>query len=181
MSAYFKDLSDGIVTALKGMSVTGKHPFSKPVTVQYPNEQLPIADAFCGKHKLVQEGCRACGLCEKACPVDCIFTDSERHMKRVIEWKAFTIDYNKCIFCGLCVEACPSEALLMTKEFDLSTYDRRESIIDFLEWKGLRPEDLEKIEILKKEAEEKKKKDAEKKKKTAENNAGGLAADGDKE
>ena len=125
MSGYFKDLSEGIVSTLKGMSVTLKHLFSKPVTVQYPDEKLPISDRYRGKHKLVQGGCRGCGLCSKVCPVDCIEIDFERHMKRVLEWKTFTVDYNKCVFCGLCTEACPAEVFLMTTDYDLSTEDRR--------------------------------------------------------
>ena len=161
MSGYFKDLSEGIVSTLKGMSVTLKHFFSKPVTVQYPDEKLPISDRYRGRHKLVQGGCRACGLCAKVCPVDCIEIEYERHMKRVIEWKVFTVDYNRCVFCGLCTEACPAEAIVMTKEYDLSTEDRREVIKDLLEWSGLREEDLENIRLLEEKEKEKQKQEAE--------------------
>ena len=160
MSGYFKDLSEGIVSTLKGMSVTLKHLFSKPVTVQYPDERLPISDRYRGRHKLVQGGCRGCGLCSKVCPVECIEIDFERHMKRVLEWKTFTVDYNKCVFCGLCTEACPAEVLIMTTEYDLSTEDRRTIIKDLLEWHGLREEDLENIRLLEEKEEEKKKEEA---------------------
>ena len=161
MGGYFKDLSDSVVSTLKGMSVTLKHLFSKPVTVHYPDESLPIADAYRGKHKLIQDGCRACLLCAKACPVDCIDMAFERHMKRVIEWEQFEIDYNWCVFCGLCTEACPTEVLKMTTEYDLSTDDRRTVIKDLLEWRGLRPEDHENIRLLKEKEEADKKKKAE--------------------
>jgi NADH-quinone oxidoreductase subunit I len=161
MSGYFKDLNDSVISTLKGMTVTLKHLFSKPVTVQYPDESLPISEAYRGKHKLIQSACRACNLCVKACPVDCIEIDSERHMKRVIELKKFTIDYNKCIFCGLCVDACPSSSLVMTQDYDLCTYDRSTIIRDILEWRGLRPEDHDAIRELEKKAEEDKKKKAE--------------------
>lgn len=160
MSAYFKDLSEGITTTLKGMSVTLKHLFSKPVTVQYPNKEdpsknIPIADAYRGIHELAQEGCRACNLCVKACPVECIDIDSDRHMKRVVELKVFTIDYNKCIFCGLCTEACPTDVLKMTKAYDLSTDNRNSLVRSILEWVGLRDEDRENIRKL--EEQEKRK------------------------
>lgn len=161
MGGYFKDLSDTIVSTMKGMSVTLKHLFSKPVTVHYPDEKLPIAEAYRGKHKLIQDGCRACLLCSKACPVDCIDMEFERHMKRVIEWEQFDVDYNRCVFCGLCTEACPTEVLKMTTDYDLSTDDRRTIIKDLLEWRGLRPEDHENIRLLKEKEEEKKKKEAE--------------------
>ncbi|MHC4942749.1 MAG: NuoI/complex I 23 kDa subunit family protein [Planctomycetota bacterium] len=175
MSKYFRDLYDAIVTTLKGMSVTIKHFFSKPVTVQYPDEQLPVADAYLGKHKLDQEGCIACSQCAKMCPVECIHLDFERHPGKVVEWKKFTVNYNHCIFCGLCVETCPTDVLHMTKETDLSEFDRKDCLVDFLTYRGLRPEDYEKIEIAKKEAEEKKRKKAEaaKKKKAEEAAAAG--------
>ncbi len=155
MSAYFKDLSEGIVTTLKGMSVTLKHLFSKPVTVQYPDEKIPISDAYRGIHELKQEGCRACNLCAKACPVECIDIDSDRHMKRVVELKVFSVDYNKCIFCGLCTEACPTDVLLMTKEYDLATEDRSTLVRNILEWVGLRDEDRETIKKLEEQARKK--------------------------
>jgi len=155
MSGYFKDLSEGIVSTLKGMSVTLKHLFSKPVTVQYPDERMPISDRYRGRHKLVQGGCRGCGLCAKVCPVDCIEIEFERHMKRVLEWKTFIIDYNRCVFCGLCTEACPAESLVMTTDYDLSTEDRREVIKDLLEWHGLRAEDRENIRLLEEKEKEK--------------------------
>jgi len=176
MGGYFKDLSDTIVSTLKGMSVTLKHLFSKPVTVHYPDESMPIADAYRGKHLLIQDGCRACLLCSKACPVDCIDLAFERHMKRVIEWEQFDIDYNRCVFCGLCTEACPTEVLKMTAEYDLSTDDRRTIIKDLLEWRGLRPEDHENIRLLKEKAEADKKKKAEEAAKAA---AEGGAAEGE--
>lgn len=176
MSGYFKDLSDGVISTLKGMSVTMKHLLSKPVTVQYPDEKLPIADAYRGRHALKQQGCRACGLCAKACPVDCIDIETERHAKRVIEFKTFTIDYNKCLFCGLCVEACPASSLEMTKEYDLSTDDRSTLIKDLLAWHGLREEDLENIRLLEAKEREKKEKEAKEAKEKA---AGGEAGSGD--
>lgn len=156
MGTYFKDLSDAILSALKGMSVTIKHLFSKPVTVQYPDERLPIADAWLGRHKVEQSECTACNQCLKACPVDCLHQVVVRHGK-VIEWKSFTVDYNHCMFCGLCVEACPTGGLVMTTDFDLSEENRDRCIVELLEWTGLRPEDLKAIEEANRKKEEKKK------------------------
>ncbi|PIN07956.1 NADH dehydrogenase (quinone) [Handroanthus impetiginosus] len=36
------------------------------------------------------------------------------------------IDFGICIFYGNCVEYCPTNCLLMTEEYELSTYDRQE-------------------------------------------------------
>lgn len=160
MGKYFQDLYDAISSTLKGMSVTIKHFFSKPVTVHYPDEHLPISDAFLGKHKLDQEGCIACSQCAKVCPVECIGLDFDRHPGKVVEWRKFTVNYNHCMFCGLCVETCPTNVLHMTKEYDLSEQDRSDCLVDFLTYRGLRPEDLETIEKAKIAAEEKKKKKA---------------------
>ncbi len=174
MGSYFKDLSDAFITAFKGMSVTLAHLFSKPVTVHYPDEKLPIPDSYLGKHELDQPGCIGCNQCVKVCPVECLKIDLVRHGK-VLEWKDFTVNYSHCMFCGFCVETCPQDVLKMTKEYNLCQEDRNDCILDLLEYRGLRPEDIEAIEKAKKAKEEKKKAAAAKKaKEKAE------AKDGDK-
>lgn len=179
MGTYFRDLSYAFISSFKGMGVTIKHFFSKPVTVQYPDERLPIADAFLGKHLLLQEKCIACQACVKICPVDCLSLAADRKPGKVLDWKSFTVNYNYCMFCGLCVEACPTDALHMTKEYDLSVEDRRMCTVDLLSWKGLRPEDLEKIAAAEKAAAEKKRKAAEAK--AAEDGKAAKKAGGEKE
>ena len=161
MGTYFKDLANAFISTFKGMGVTLKHFFMKPVTVHYPDEHLPIADAYLGKHELDQPGCIGCSQCAKVCPVECIDIDLERHGK-VLEWKSFKVDYNYCMFCGLCVETCPTEVLRMTKEYDLSEYDRTDCVLELTSYTGLRPEDIEAIEKAKKlKAEKAAKKKAE--------------------
>ncbi len=167
MGTYFKDLNEALISTMKGMSVTLKHLLSKPVTVQYPDERLPIADGYLGKHELEQSNCTACNQCIKICPVDCLEQESVRHGK-VIEFSSFIVDYNYCMFCGLCVEACPTQGLKMTKEYDLSQENRADCITDLLSWKGLRPEDIEAIEKARIAKEKKKKAAAEKKAKEKE-------------
>jgi len=70
--------------------------------------------------------CVACGLCEFACPTDCITIVpgelSDSGIERFPE--AFDIDMSRCMFCGLCEEACPEEAIVMSREVELATYDR---------------------------------------------------------
>jgi NADH-quinone oxidoreductase subunit I len=72
--------------------------------------------------------CVACGLCEFACPTDCITIVPGELPERGIERypEAFDIDMSRCMFCGLCEEACPEEAIVMSREVEIATYDRPE-------------------------------------------------------
>jgi len=126
---------------LKGLSVTAGVFFrnmkgfltGKPTTfvVQYPEERVDYPDAFRGMPVLVQldnghPKCVACGLCEFACPTDCISIVPGELPDAGIERypDIFDIDMSRCMFCGLCEEACPEEAIVMSREAEISTYDR---------------------------------------------------------
>ena len=152
MVTYLKNVWAGFWTTLVGMSITAKYLLSRPVTVQYPDERLPIPDRYRGIHYLEQEKCIYCFQCARACPVDCIEMVADRVGKE-LDWKAFTIDYNKCIFCELCVYPCPVDCIHMGKEFALVVYDRRELNLDLLSSKGLSPAAKERL--AKTEAEKK--------------------------
>jgi NADH-quinone oxidoreductase subunit I len=99
--------------------------------VQYPEERVDYPDAFRGMPVLValENGlprCVACGLCEFACPTDCITIVPGELPEHGIERypEAFDIDMSRCMFCGLCEEACPEEAIVMSREVEIATYDR---------------------------------------------------------
>jgi NADH-quinone oxidoreductase subunit I len=132
---------------VKGLWTTAGHFFrnlfgyirGKPVTfvVQYPEERVDYADAFRGMPVLVQldngqPRCVACGLCEFACPTDCITIVPGELREAGIERypEVFEIDMSRCMFCGLCEEACPEEAILMSREVELATFDRGSMIYD---------------------------------------------------
>ncbi len=51
---------------------------------------------------IIPEKCKACGLCQKTCPVDAII--GEKRELRVI-------DQEKCIKCGTCIPSCPFKAI----------------------------------------------------------------------
>ena len=119
----------------KGLKTTLQHLFRRPVTVQYPEERLPLPLGYRGRVALVYDGekgryrCTACGLCAKACPVEIIQITRARDEKgKPIPYpERFEYNLLECIVCGLCVEACPFEALTMTQERELAVYSRKEA------------------------------------------------------
>lgn len=138
--SYLRNVWDSVWSTMMGLAVTGKYLWKeKPVTVQYPDERMPIPDRYRGIHYLEQEKCIYCFQCARACPVDCIEMEATRVGKEY-DWVKFTIDYNKCIFCELCVYPCPKDCIHMGKEFALVSFDRKEFVLDLLAYKGMSPE-----------------------------------------
>ena len=135
---------------LKGMKLTFKKLFTKPVTINYPEEKAPQSPRFRGLHALRrypngEERCIACKLCEAACPAMAITIDSDVSEDGTRRTTRYDIDLFKCIYCGFCEEACPVDAIvetriheyhmemqgenIMTKEKLLSVGDRYEEMI----------------------------------------------------
>ncbi len=133
---YLKNVIDSVKTTLVGMKITGKYLLQKPITVQYPDERLPIPNRYRGIHYLEQEKCIDCLACARACPIDCIEMDAVRHGKE-LEWISFTLDYQKCMFCELCVYPCPKDCIHMGTEFAFVSYDRSEFVHDLLSYRGM--------------------------------------------
>jgi NADH-quinone oxidoreductase subunit I len=132
---------------VKGVWVTSRRFFhnlagyvkGEPTTfvVQWPEERVDYPDAFRGMPVLVQlengqPKCVACGLCEFACPTDCIsIVPGELEGANIERYpEVFDIDMSRCMFCGLCEEACPEEAIVMSREVELSTFDRASMLYD---------------------------------------------------
>lgn len=107
----------------KGLSVTGRHMFSRKITVQYPEERTPQSFRFRGIHALRrypngEERCIACKLCEAVCPAMAITIESAEREDGSRRTTRYDIDMNKCIFCGFCEEACPVDAIVETRVFE---------------------------------------------------------------
>jgi len=127
-----------------GLAITTRHFVSnlwgyiigqkRTFVVNYPEERVDYADAFRGHPVLValesgRPKCVACGLCEFACPTDCITIVPGEIDDPIERWPAqFDIDMSRCMFCGLCEESCPEEAIVMSRDVELATLTREEML-----------------------------------------------------
>jgi NADH-quinone oxidoreductase subunit I len=129
---------------IKGMAVTAKNfvrSYSHPdgiVTVEYPEEKMPVPENNRNFPFLVYENdpekglrCVACKICEKECPPQCIYIVLERDEKGKPQKhpRVFDIDISVCMSCQICVEVCPFEAIKMDQVYELSRFDRFEGLL----------------------------------------------------
>jgi NADH-quinone oxidoreductase subunit I len=129
---YYRD------TALK----TRQSPQARGVfTVQYPEEKLPVPEAFRyipflvyeeAEDGTIEDRCTSCGICAKVCPPQCIWiqrSNDPETGRPIPSPTNFFIDIDICMNCGLCAEFCPFDAIKMDHNYELASYDRREAHI----------------------------------------------------
>ena len=90
------------------------------VTLPYPFEPAPPAEGFRGKVELDINKCIGCGACLQACPPRLI-TLTDHDSRRTIDFAL-----GRCTYCARCAEVCPEKAIRMSKEFELSTDDKKD-------------------------------------------------------
>ncbi len=143
MKQYFKNIYDGIVTALIGMRITFSHLFTPAVTIQYPHEKPKLPERARNRLYVNMDDCIGCDQCARACPVDCITIETVKGLptddigktsqgkKKALWVTKFEIDIAKCCYCSLCVWPCPTECIFMTDIYEFSEYDRNKLIYNF--------------------------------------------------
>ena len=120
-----------------GFATTFKHLFRKPITVNYPEQKVPMFPKYRGKQVLMRdenglEKCVACGLCSVACPADAIYLEAAENDGTVAAGPRYASVYQihktRCIFCGFCEEACPVDAIKLGPEYELSDFNRKDFV-----------------------------------------------------
>ena len=127
MIDYLREIISGTWSLFVGLGITIRYFFQPVVTVQYPYQTLPMTPRFRGHIELVKDEatgepkCIVCGMCQKACPSNCITVNGEK--REGVKGKVlteYTLDFTKCSLCGLCVESCTPKAITFSKDYNLA-------------------------------------------------------------
>ena len=109
------------------------------VTEQYPWETPTMLPRFRGHIELIGNeetgapNCVVCGMCQRACPSNCIDLDgkkAEGGKGKVLT--RYILDFTKCSLCGSCVESCNFNALRFSREYNLASFDKNDFVMDLM-------------------------------------------------
>jgi len=140
---YFQNTWEGLYTILIGMKVTWKHLFVPAVTIQYPEERVPMVERVRNRLFVNMDDCIGCNQCSNACPVNCIEIETIKSLptddlgltssgkKKALWVTKFDIDIAKCCYCQLCVFPCPTDCIVMTDVYEFSEFKRDDLLYKF--------------------------------------------------
>jgi NADH-quinone oxidoreductase subunit I len=135
---YFETIGRSIVTLGDGFAVTLSYMFRRPNTLQYPDRSgQPVVTMLPARSRGLIEidvaCCTGCLLCARACPIDVIDIQIEKHpdLGRMLTRSA--VDWSKCMFCGLCTEVCPTGAIRHSHEFEAAMSSPQSLVMDFVD------------------------------------------------
>ena len=124
-----------IIPMLKGLALTLSRVFSRPITIQYPEEKLPPGLRWRGVHYFERDEkgttkCVACGLCMAVCPSQCITLETAEAEDGRRYPLTYHLDGSRCIYCGYCEEACPVGAIFLGKSCEWVEEKREPLMLD---------------------------------------------------
>lgn len=129
---FMVEIAQGMWLTLKTMMTSQKRKQAYAVTRQYPAFKRKAIPGSRGLHAMRRDeagnaACIGCGLCEAVCPskaITVVTSEGPDHEKLV---NSYELDLLRCVFCGFCIDACPVSAILMTPEFELACYSRKDA------------------------------------------------------
>jgi NADH-quinone oxidoreductase subunit I len=145
VTTYLEDIQKGRKRyhTKEGIEMRRKPDMRGIVTIQYPEEKMPVPEEFRYlPFLLYEEGpegeknyrCTACGICSKVCPPQCIWIVRKVDPvtgRPITQPEEYNIDVDLCMNCGFCAEYCPFDAIKMDHVYEIASYDRmRDHIYD---------------------------------------------------
>src|SRR3990170_3688541 len=139
LKKYFAAIFPPVGSRLKAMKLTGYYftHHKEIITQQYPDNRLTLnlSERFRGEVVMPHDEnnehrCTGCTACELACPngtikilyKNVVDTETGKKKKAIDE---FVYHLGMCTFCNLCIIACPTDAIIMSNDFEHSTFDRK--------------------------------------------------------